>query len=137
MERKVFRLNGFAVLLVLLVLAGALAAAWQSTLSGADPMPFEDGLPEGAGPLITLTIVWAVFAAIMATGFTVINPNEAKVVQFLGRYVGSLSAAGFQWVLPLTTKQRVTLRVRNFETSKMLEAHTAYMPPCATWITCH
>src|SRR5690606_29809136 len=63
--------------------------------------------------------IWAVLAAVAASGFTIVNPNEAKVVQFLGRYVGSVSDAGFQWVLPFTTKRRVTLRVRNFETAKL------------------
>lgn len=55
----------------------------------------------------------------MATGFAVINPNEAKVVQFFGRYIGTVNQAGFQWVLPFTSKERVTLRVRNFETTKL------------------
>lgn len=119
MERRAFRLNGFAVLLVLLVLAGALVPGWQSKLSGLDSTAWEEGLPGGVGLLIALTIAWLVVAVIVASGFTVINPNEAKVVQFLGRYVGSLNAAGFQWVLPFTTKQRITLRVRNFETAKL------------------
>ncbi|AQA22736.1 SPFH domain / Band 7 family protein [Rhodococcus sp. MTM3W5.2] len=102
MERRAFRLNGFAVLLGLVVLAAVAAAA------------------AFAGPAgVVMAIVLAVVVVLLATGFTVINPNEAKVVQFFGRYVGSVADAGFQWVLPLTTKRRVTLRVRNFETSKL------------------
>jgi regulator of protease activity HflC (stomatin/prohibitin superfamily) len=102
MERRAFRINGFAMLLVLLVLGAAV-------LLGLGSMPL----------LITLGSIWAVLAAVAASGFTIVNPNEAKVVQFLGRYVGSVSDAGFQWVLPFTTKRRVTLRVRNFETAKL------------------
>ncbi|SEL91759.1 SPFH domain-containing protein [Rhodococcus maanshanensis] len=102
MERRAFRLNGFAVLLGLVVLAVVAAVA---TLAG----------PVGAGAGIVLAVV----VVVLATGFTVINPNEARVVQFFGRYVGSVADAGFQWVVPLTTKRRVTLRVRNFETSKL------------------
>ncbi|MCZ4558540.1 SPFH domain-containing protein [Rhodococcus maanshanensis] len=102
MERRAFRLNGFAVLLGLVVLAAVAAAAAFAGPAGA-----------------VAAIVLAVVVVLLATGFTVINPNEAKVVQFFGRYVGSVADAGFQWVLPLTTKRRVTLRVRNFETSKL------------------
>lgn len=104
MERRAFRANGFAVLAGLLVLGIVAAAAAQ------------------AGGMVLLSIaaiVWGVIAAVAATGFVVINPNEAKVIQFLGRYVGSVSDAGFLWVLPFTTKRRITLRVRNFETAKL------------------
>jgi regulator of protease activity HflC (stomatin/prohibitin superfamily) len=102
MERRAFRLNGFAVLLGLVVLAAVAAAAAFAGPGGA-----------------VAAIVLAVAVVLLATGFTVVNPNEAKVVQFFGRYIGSVADAGFQWVLPLTTKRRVTLRVRNFETSKL------------------
>lgn len=97
MERRAFRINGFLVLLVLLALGAAAAVTWLEVLG----------------------IAWAVLAILVATGFTVVNPNEAKVVQFLGRYIGSVSEAGLQWVAPFTSKRRVTLRVRNFETAKL------------------
>ncbi|MFD0742135.1 SPFH domain-containing protein [Phytohabitans flavus] len=54
-----------------------------------------------------------------ATGFTVVNPNDAQVVQFFGRYVGSIREAGFYWTVPLSNRRRVTLRVRNFETARL------------------
>lgn len=104
MERRAFRLNGFAVVAVLLVVGAVLLLV---------------GVATNETMLAVLLVPWGVVTALVATGFTVINPNEAKVVQFLGRYVGSVSDAGFQWVLPLTTRQRVTLRVRNFETDKL------------------
>ncbi|MEV1248168.1 SPFH domain-containing protein [Nonomuraea sp. NPDC050022] len=97
MERYAFRLNGFLVVLVLLVLA-AIAAI---------------GSPEVLG------IGWIVLFALVASGFTVVNPNEAKVVQFFGRYIGTVEDAGLQWVLPFTNKTTITLRVRNFETAKL------------------
>lgn len=103
MERRAFRLNGFGVLLGLVVAALAGAAL---------------ALTAGVGG-IAVGVVVAVVVAVGLTGFTVINPNEARVIQFFGRYVGSVSQDGFQWVLPLTTKRRITLRVRNFETAKL------------------
>ncbi|WP_326819593.1 SPFH domain-containing protein [Streptosporangium sp. NBC_01756] len=104
MERRALRVNGFAVLAGLVVLGIALALAAQA----AHPAL----LPYAA-------ILWGIIAMIVATGFVVINPNEAKVVQFLGRYIGSVNDAGFQWVPPLTSRRRITLRVRNFETAKL------------------
>src|SRR5262249_19775770 len=54
-----------------------------------------------------------------ASGFAVLSPNQARVIQFFGRYVGSISRAGFHWTIPLTTKRGVSLRVRNFESNKL------------------
>ncbi|GLW99639.1 SPFH domain-containing protein [Microtetraspora sp. NBRC 16547] len=120
MERRAFRLNGFAVLIGLLVLGGVIVAiALRSGLGdGMSDGSLSENPGEFAVPGLAL-ILWIAVFFLAATGFTVINPNEAKVVQFLGRYIGSVSEAGFQWVLPLTTKQRVSMRVRNFETAKL------------------
>jgi regulator of protease activity HflC (stomatin/prohibitin superfamily) len=41
------------------------------------------------------------------------------VIQFFGRYIGSVKKAGFYWVTPLTGKRRVSLRVLNFETDRL------------------
>lgn len=104
MERRAFRLNGFVVLLALLVLGGlasGLAAASGNAVAGGGAI-----------------VLWVVLL-LVATGFTVINPNESRVIQFFGRYVGSVSDAGFLWVVPLSNKRRITLRVRNFETAKL------------------
>ncbi|WP_157248936.1 SPFH domain-containing protein [Nonomuraea typhae] len=103
MERRAFRLNGFLALILAIALA---AVAGFSALSGT-----------AAG--LVLAVVLGALTLLVLTGFAVINPNEANVVQFLGRYVGTVTDNGLQWVLPLTTKRRVTLRVRNFETAKL------------------
>ena len=52
-------------------------------------------------------------------GLTVVNPNTAKVVLLFGRYSGSIKEQGFWWVNPLTVRRTVSLRVRNFESSKL------------------
>ncbi|MCC7174182.1 MAG: SPFH domain-containing protein [Bryobacterales bacterium] len=67
-------------------------------------------------------VVWAgvlVVDSFCFAGLTVVNPNEARVVLLFGKYKGSLKEAGFWWVNPLTTRRRVSLRVRNFESSKL------------------
>ncbi len=104
MERQAFRINGFVVLLGALVLAGALAA-WVV----AQPQAWVFVVVGVAGLLVLAAL----------TGLTVINPNEANVVQFFGRYVGSISEPGFLCTYPLTDRRRISLRVRNFETAKL------------------
>jgi regulator of protease activity HflC (stomatin/prohibitin superfamily) len=52
-------------------------------------------------------------------GFTVVNPNEASVVTLFGVYKGAIKRAGFWWVNPLTTRRRLSLRVRNFESARL------------------
>src|SRR2546422_779756 len=66
-----------------------------------------------------LTVVLLVAASISFVGLFVVNPNEARVVQLFGNYVGSVRRAGFHWVNPFTTRRRVSLRVRNFESAKL------------------
>jgi hypothetical protein len=71
-----------------------------------------------AWPLVAWVVLLA-FAGFCFSGLTVVNPNEARVVMLFGKYQGSLKEAGFRWVNPLTNRRRVTLRIRNFESSKL------------------
>lgn len=52
-------------------------------------------------------------------GLTVVNPNQARVILLFGRYQGTLKEAGFWFVNPLTARRKVSLRIRNFETSRL------------------
>ena len=51
-------------------------------------------------------------------GLFTVNPNEARVVQLFGRYVGTVSDHGLRWANPLYSKKAISLRVRNFETDR-------------------
>jgi len=72
-------------------------------------------------------IVWSIIVAILAgivllialAGFFTVAPNEGKVLQFFGRYVGTVRDAGPRWANPFYSKRGVSLRVRNFESSKL------------------
>jgi regulator of protease activity HflC (stomatin/prohibitin superfamily) len=68
---------------------------------------------------IILSLVVLVLGFVCLFGLTVVNPNEARVVQLFGKYKGSLKEQGFQWINPLTVRRKVSLRVRNFESSKL------------------
>lgn len=52
-------------------------------------------------------------------GLTIVNPNEAQVVQLFGTYIGTLRQQGWWWVNPFATRRRISVRVRNFETQKL------------------
>ena len=60
-----------------------------------------------------------VATVVCVAGLFVVNPNEAKVVQLFGSYVGTVREPGFKWVNPFTTRRKVSQRVRNFETPKL------------------
>jgi regulator of protease activity HflC (stomatin/prohibitin superfamily) len=104
MERKAFRVSGFAVVLALLVLVGIVAAVTATASEGVAALT---------------VVVAALVLALAASGFTIVGPNEARVIQFFGRYVGTVATAGFHWVVPLTVKRRLSQRVSNFETARL------------------
>jgi regulator of protease activity HflC (stomatin/prohibitin superfamily) len=52
-------------------------------------------------------------------GLLVVNPNEAKVLQFFGRYAGTIRQAGLRWANPLYTKRSISQRIRNFESAHL------------------
>jgi SPFH domain / Band 7 family len=108
-EKRAIRIPGFLMLLILLGVIGW--AIWY--------VANQEGLP-GADTRIAVAIVTtSVVFVLIASGFLVLSPNEARVIQFFGRYIGSVKRAGFHWVLPLTSKRKVSLRVRNFETARL------------------
>jgi regulator of protease activity HflC (stomatin/prohibitin superfamily) len=77
------------------------------------------GFQAEASPLVFFWILVLLVDFVCWAGFTVINPNEAKVVQLFGVYKGTIKDQGFWWVNPLTSRRTVSLRVRNFESSRL------------------
>src|SRR5262245_42282041 len=60
-----------------------------------------------------------VVALFCLAGLFVVNPNEGRVLQFFGKYVGTVRKDGLRWANPFFTKKRISLRVRNFESSRL------------------
>jgi regulator of protease activity HflC (stomatin/prohibitin superfamily) len=52
-------------------------------------------------------------------GFFVVNPNEGRVLQLFGAYKGTVRTPGLRWASPFFTKKHISLRVRNFESTKL------------------
>jgi regulator of protease activity HflC (stomatin/prohibitin superfamily) len=61
-------------------------------------------------------VLLLVAASAVGAGLTAVAPGEARVVQLLGRYSGTIRDQGLQWVSPLTRRRRISTRIRNHET---------------------
>jgi regulator of protease activity HflC (stomatin/prohibitin superfamily) len=61
-------------------------------------------------------VLLIVATAIVLRGLTAVAPGQARVVQLLGRYTGSIRQTGLRWVNPFTTRQRISTRIRNHQT---------------------
>jgi len=68
---------------------------------------------------IVAAIIASVIVLIMWAGFFMIHPNEAKVLQLFGKYVGTARDPGLKWANPFFAKTAVSTRVRNFESGKL------------------
>jgi regulator of protease activity HflC (stomatin/prohibitin superfamily) len=96
-ERKAQSINGWLGVLVLFICVGV-----AIELAGSGWI---------AVPIVGFVIVIA--------SLVIVPPGQTSVVQFFGRYVGTLRRPGLSWVLPLTNRQQVSVRVRNFETNHL------------------
>jgi regulator of protease activity HflC (stomatin/prohibitin superfamily) len=75
--------------------------------------------PDPSALSIALLVAGLILLGLLVHGFFIVNPNEAKVLQLFGAYAGTVKAAGFHWANPLLSSKRISLRVRNFESSKI------------------
>ena len=66
-----------------------------------------------------LAVVITVMACVCLAGFYMVAPNEGRVLQLFGQYVGTDRALGLRWANPFYSKQRVSLRIRNFESGQL------------------
>ena len=98
-EKLTWKVNGFLMLLVHLVLLIAGASMFIT------------------GNLFGLLLLILFFVTL--PGYTLIQPNEARVLLFFGKYVGSVREDGFFWLNPLAVRKKISLRVRNFQSDKL------------------
>jgi regulator of protease activity HflC (stomatin/prohibitin superfamily) len=66
--------------------------------------------------LVALSILFTLAALIALAGLTPVAPGEARVLQLLGRYTGTVRTDGLRWVNPLTARRKISTRIRNHET---------------------
>ena len=68
---------------------------------------------------VLLGVPFHIVAAFLAKGFFQVAPNEGQVLQLFGKYAGTTREAGLRWTNPFYSRRRISLRVRNFESSKL------------------
>ncbi|WP_420035364.1 SPFH domain-containing protein [Streptomyces sp. cg28] len=78
--------------------------------------------------LIPVGVVLAIVAVFAMCGLNMVAPGEARVVQLFGRYRGTIRTDGLRWVNPLTSRTKISTRVRNHETA-VLKVNDAYGNP--------
>ena len=106
-ERAADTLPGLLVVLVVIVALGVLVYALVTGGFGDSP---------GVIVLEALLILGLCLALI---GLFVVNPNEGRVLQLFGDYAGTAKTPGLRWANPFYTKKRISLRIRNFESTKL------------------
>lgn len=102
-ERQAWNMNGFlAVLLgILLVIASIFLFAREFILLG---------------------ILVSIAGIIFLISITVVQPNQAQVIIFFGRYIGTIRESGFWMAVPFTLRKKISLRIHNFN-SKTLKVN--------------
>lgn len=107
-EREFNGRSGLGMLFLFLVL---LLASIAGLISGTN-------MPSGAALAIISALV--MLASIVGLcGLFIVNPNQGKVLQFFGEYVGTARQPGLRWANPFYSKKSVSVRTRNFETGKL------------------
>jgi regulator of protease activity HflC (stomatin/prohibitin superfamily) len=95
--------------------SGYLALAVIPALVIADGWYFYQSVQAESPARIISAILMFAILLICLKGFFMVHPNQAKVLQLFGRYVGSVREPGLRWANPFYAKEAVSLRVRNFE----------------------
>ncbi|WP_227480863.1 SPFH domain-containing protein [Thermobifida fusca] len=115
-ERLIEGASGIPVLIFSLVmmLAGAGGA-----IGGVVRINTLDAADVSAVALIVVGALLFLAGLFLLCGLTMIDLNQARVVQLFGRYIGTLRIDGLRWVNPLTTRKPVSTRIRNHETAVM------------------
>lgn len=110
-ERIIEAWNGIPILIAaILVLIAAIAGLiWTAKSAGA----------EARGGLVVFWILVMVLDMFVLAGLFTVQPNQGVVLTLFGRYVGTVRQPGLRFANPFYAKKHVSLRVRNFETSKM------------------
>jgi len=111
-ERERNGLPGIPVLLLLFL-------AWIASIA---LFAFGIGAPDGHEPygwVVAGAVLLFISSVFLTSGVFVVAPNSARVLQLFGDYVGTAKNPGLRWANPFYTKKRISLRVRNFESSHL------------------
>ena len=77
------------------------------------------GVASGSPPQIVLALLAGALVMLMLCGFYMIEPNQAAVLSLFGKYIGTCKDQGLRWNNPFYSARKISLRTRNFESSKL------------------
>jgi len=106
-EKDAKAFSGWLMLAVLIVAAGV------------EIFLLVNSAQAGNAVLIVTCVLALLLTLLCLGGLTVVNPNQSKVVILAGTYKGTIKGQGFWWVNPVSSRRRVSLRIRNFESAKL------------------
>ncbi|HJR11756.1 MAG TPA: SPFH domain-containing protein [Rhodanobacteraceae bacterium] len=95
-----------------------LAVLFVLVLVGSAALFFHGGANQIPAAIATGVVVF-VIVVFLCKGFFQVQPNQGMVLLLFGRYAGTARETGLRWTNPFLTKRAVSLRVRNFESSKL------------------
>src|SRR5690606_10279620 len=74
-----------------------------------------------AGPFVMLGggVLLLIVVILLGIGLFMVAPNEARLLQLFGDYVGTVSKPGLHWANPFFTKRKVSKRIRNFDSDRL------------------
>lgn len=106
-EQKAWKINGFLALLVILALLAASTYNFVTVVNDFQILK------------ITMGVILLLLSLVLLSGLQIVHPNQAKVLTFFGRYLGSIREAGFWMTAPFITSKKVSLKVRNFNSERL------------------
>lgn len=106
-EKKIKALSGIPMLLLLL--AALVVDVFLIIHAGQNKIVW----------LMIIAIIMIPTLIVFLAGLFMVNPNESKVLQLFGKYVGTVTDSGLRWANPFYGKKAVSLRVRNFESGQL------------------
>ncbi len=118
-ERIPLKFNGWRVLASLIVLTLVTLAAMDAVVTFKPPV-LESEM--SVRDILLLVLFFLPALAVLGfcfKGFFTLEPNEASVLTLFGKYTGTVREQGFWWVNPLNSKQKISLRARNFDSERL------------------
>ena len=108
-ERNAFSLPGIPMVLLAIAAWLALGLWFFDSVAAVRGQPFA----------VVPAVLGFVLLALLTKGLFQVQPNQGQVMQLFGRYSGTVRDEGLRWTNPFYAKRAVSLRVRNFESSKL------------------
>jgi regulator of protease activity HflC (stomatin/prohibitin superfamily) len=106
-EKQAWNISGLVGVLIVFALGGLAISFWLSFVRSNDVKS------------LLAAVVIGFLIMVLTSGFVIVQPMEARIIQFFGHYVGVVRDTGLRLTLPWSSKQMISLRLRNFESPRL------------------